>query len=135
MSAQVIKIEKDTLKNTNYRNVVYTSPNEGLKPRGIQVVLMNLRPKEEIGMEIHNDPPVDQFIKVEHGSAEAYIIQDKDEISEVTYKYKLEEGDAIVIPSGTWHNIVNTDNRKNLKLYTIYTPAEHPDSLIQKFKV
>jgi hypothetical protein len=66
-----IKLEKETLKNINYRNVVYTSPN----PKGIQLVLMNLKPNQEIGLEVHNRPSVDQFIKIEHGSAQVVIIE------------------------------------------------------------
>ncbi len=124
-----IKLEKETLKNTNYRNVIFTNPN------GIQLVLMNLKPKEEIGMEVHKNPNVDQFIKIEHGSAQVVIIENYDEINESTLTYLLNEGDAIVIPSGTYHNVINPDSRKNLKLYSVYTPPEHPVGLVQKFKV
>jgi mannose-6-phosphate isomerase-like protein (cupin superfamily) len=129
--AFVTKLEKETLKNTNYRNVIYTSVN----PKGIQLVLMNLKPKEEIGLEVHINPNVDQFIKVEHGSAKVVIIENYDEINEVTEIYYLDEGDAVVIPAGTYHNVINPDSRKNLKFYSIYTPPEHPVGLVQKFKV
>ena len=128
MSAFPIKLEKETLKNTNYRNVVYTT-------RGIQLVLMNLKPEEESGMEVHNRPLVDQFIKIEHGSAQVVIIENYEEISETTSTYLLNEGDAIVIPAGTYHNVINPDSRKNLKLYTVYTPPEHPAGLVKKYKV
>ncbi len=130
MSVFPIKLEKETLKNTNYRNVVFTSPN----PKGIQLVLMNLKPNQEIGLEVHKNPNVDQFIKIEHGSAQVIIIENYEEISETTSTYLLNEGDAIVIPAGTYHNIINPDSRKNLKLYNIYTPPEHPVGLVQKYK-
>ena len=130
MSVYVTKLEKETLKNINYRNVVYTSPN----PKGIQLVLMNLKPNQEIGLEVHNRPSVDQFIKIEHGSAQVVIIENYEEINETTSTYLLNEGDAIVIPAGTYHNIINPDSRKNLKLYNIYTPPEHPVGLVQKYK-
>jgi mannose-6-phosphate isomerase-like protein (cupin superfamily) len=129
--AFITKLERDTIKNTNYRNVIFTSPN----PKGIQLVLMNIKPKEEIGLEVHTNPNVDQFIKVEHGSAKIVIIENYDEINEVTEIYYLDEGDAIVIPAGTYHNVINPDSRKNLKLYSIYTPPEHPKGLVQKIKV
>ncbi len=125
MSIFHIKLEKDTIKNTNYRNVVYTT-------NGMQLVLMNLKPKEEIGLEIHTN--IDQFIKVEHGSAKAVIIEHHEEINETTEIYYLNEGDAIIIPAGTYHNIINPDARKNLKLYTIYTPPEHAPGKIEKYK-
>lgn len=133
MSAYIIKLEKETLKNTNYRNVVYTSPT-GNGTKGIQLVLMNLKPKEEIGMEVHKRPSVDQFIKVEHGSAQVIIIENHEEIDETTYVYDLNEGDAVIIPAGTYHNIINPDSRKNLKLYTIYTPPEHAPGKVEKYK-
>ena len=125
-----IKLEKETLKNTNYRNVVYTSPTSN----GVQLVLMNLKPMEEIGLEIHNQPPVDQFIKVEHGSAQVIIVENYEEINETIITYNLNEGDAIIIPAKTYHNVINPDSRKNLKLYSIYTPPEHPKGLVEKFK-
>ena len=133
MPVYITKLEKETLKNTNYRNVLYTSPT-GAGTKGIQLVLMNLKPKEEIGMEVHLRPEVDQFIKVEHGSAQVIIVENYEEINEVTYIYELNEGDAVVIPAGTYHNIINPDTRKNLKLYSIYTPPEHASGLVEKYK-
>lgn len=135
MSAFPVKLEKETLKNTNYRNVIYTSP-KGVSsnPRGLQLVLMNLKPKEEIGMEVHTRPNVDQFIKIEHGTAHVVIIENYEAIDEITYNYELNEGDAIVIPSGVHHNVINPDSRKNLKLYTIYTPPEHTPGKVEKYK-
>lgn len=110
-------IEKLTLENNNYRHVLYTSPN-----RKSQLVIMCLKPNEEIGEEIH--PHIDQFIRIEKGIGKAYI--DNKEIN-------LSDGIAIVVPAGSKHNIINTGN-DNLKLYTIYTPAEHSDGLIQNIK-
>lgn len=131
---RVIKLEKETLKNTNYRNVIYTTSKD-VNPQGIQLVLMNLKPKEEVGLEVHNRPMTDQFIRVEHGSAQVIIVENYEEINENTTKYTLEEGDAFVIPAGVYHNVINPDSRMNLKFYTIYTPPEHPVGLVQKFKV
>ena len=113
-------VEKTTLKNDNYRKVEYTHP------KGMQFVLMSLKPGVEIGMEIHKDH--DQFIRIEKGDGIAQI-KKGDKIK----TYKLSDGFAIIIPSGTYHNIINTGKTK-LKLYSVYTPPEHKDGLIQKEK-
>ena len=104
-------IEELTIKNNNYRNVLYTRPN------GMQFVLMSLKPGVEIGMEIHQDH--DQFIRIEKGNGKAVIKENGKDI-----EYKLSDGFAILIPSGTYHNIINT-GLEDLKLYSIYTPPEH----------
>lgn len=112
-----IDIEKETIENDNFRKVLYTSPNL------MQLVLMTLKPGEDIGSEIH--PETDQFIRVESGEGVAYIgIQ----------KYKLKDGFSIVIPAGQRHNVINTSNNSPLKLYTIYAPPEHEDHLVEKNK-
>jgi mannose-6-phosphate isomerase-like protein (cupin superfamily) len=113
-------VEKTTLKNDNYRKVEYTHPG------GMQFVLMSLKPGVEIGMEIHKDH--DQFIRIEKGNGIAQIKKGNS-----LKKYKLSDGYAIIIPSGTYHNIINTGKTK-LKLYSIYTPPEHKDKLVQKEK-
>jgi mannose-6-phosphate isomerase-like protein (cupin superfamily) len=113
-------IEKATLKNDNYRKVEYTHPG------GMQMVLMKIKPGEEIGMEVHSDH--DQFIRIEEGMGIAEIKENN-----TIKKYELFDGIAIIIPSGTFHNIKNI-GKTPLKLYSIYTPPEHKDGLVQKDK-
>lgn len=108
-------IEKLTLANSYFRHVIFTAPHS-------QLVLMNLKPLEEIGMEIHD---VDQFFRFEKG--EGKVIIDGSE-------YAIVDGDAVVVPAGSQHNVVNTSNAADLKLYTIYSPAHHPDGTIHKTK-
>jgi len=109
-------IEKDALKNTNFRKVLYTS-------KHLQVVLMSLKPGEEIGAEIHKT--IDQFFRFEGGKGKCII--DGNE-------YKVENGDAIVVPAGSKHNVINTDTVKELKMYTIYAPPNHKDGIINPTK-
>ena len=109
-------IEKDALKNTNFRKVLYTS-------KHLQVVLMSLKPGEEIGAEIHKT--IDQFFRFEGGKGKCII--DGNE-------YKVENGDAIVVPAGSKHNVINTDTVKELKMYTIYAPPNHQDGIINPTK-
>ena len=109
-------IEKDTLDNSNFRKVLYTG-------KHIQLVLMSLKPKEEIGLEIHSEN--DQFFRFEGGEGKCLI--DGNE-------YLLEDGITVVIPSGAEHTIINTSETKELKFYTIYSPAHHKDGIIRKTK-
>lgn len=109
-------IEKKSLENEYFREVLFTGPHS-------QLVVMALKPSEDIGRETHDD--VDQFIRVEAGQGKAIL--DGQE-------YELADGSAIVIPAGTEHNVLNTSQNESLKLYTIYTPAEHPDGTIHKTK-
>ena len=109
-------IEKKAEKNEYFREVLFTT-------RVSQLVVMSLKPGEDIGLETHMD--TDQFIRVEAGKGKAIL--DGQE-------YKLEDGIAIVIPAGTEHNVINTSSKEALKLYTIYTPPEHPDRTIHKTK-
>lgn len=115
MAGYVTNIEKQTEENANFRKVLYTAPHS-------QLVVMSLKPNEEIGMEIHN---LDQFIRVEAGEGKAIL--DNEE-------FDLRDGSAVVIPEGINHNIINTSSEKELKLYTIYSPANHPDGTIHKTK-
>lgn len=101
-------IEDLTLKNNFYRKVLHTNSHQ-------QLVLMSIHPCQEIGEEIH--PNTSQFIRVEDGQGIAYINGKR---------YRLRDGDAVVIPPKTPHNIINTSKTKELKLYTIYSPLEHP---------
>lgn len=109
-------IEKLTLENNNYRQVLHTTSN-------MQLVLMSLQPQEEIGFEIH--PTTSQFIRAEKGIGKA-IIDGKD--------YKLEDGDVVIIPPGSNHNIINISTQEPLQLYTIYTPPNHPPQTLQPTK-
>jgi mannose-6-phosphate isomerase-like protein (cupin superfamily) len=120
--AFVVNIEEETLSNKNFRKVLYTSSNL----HGMQLVVMNLKPEEEIGMEKHVS--ADQFIRVEQGEAIVVIGKIKKEI------HTLRASDAVLIPAGTWHNIINANHKYNLKIYTLYTPPQHKDMLIQKNK-
>jgi mannose-6-phosphate isomerase-like protein (cupin superfamily) len=109
-------IEKDTLDNGNFRKVLYTGKNS-------QLVLMNLKPKQEIGMEVHSG--VDQFFRFEAGTGKVLI--DRNE-------YEVVDGDAVIVPAGSQHNVVNTSETENLKLYTIYSPPEHKDGTLHATK-
>ena len=110
-----VNIEKETLSNDYFRRVLFTDPRS-------QLVVMCLKPREEIGTEIHH---LDQFIRVESG--EGLAVLDGEEVA-------LEDGSALIIPEGTQHNIVNTSSDKPLKLYTIYTPPEHKEWTVHKTK-
>jgi len=103
-------IESLTIKNTDFRQVLYTAKN-------CQLVLMSLKPGEDIGEEVHH---LDQFFRVEEGSGEAVM----NGVASV-----IREGFAVVVPAETKHNIVNTGNVE-LKLYTIYSPPNHRDSVV-----
>lgn len=119
MSIYCSNIENDTMNNNDYRRVIFTGNNS-------QLVLMSLKPREEIGMEIHNN--VDQFFRIEHGKGKLYIGKNNET------SYDLSDGSGILVPSGTWHNIINTSNDITLKLYTIYSPPNHPKDRIQHEK-
>lgn len=109
-------IEKETLANTDFRRVLYTGHH-------CQLVLMCLQPREEIGMEVHEEN--DQFFRFESGKGKCVI--DGNE-------YAVEDGSAIVVPAGARHNIINTSTTEDLKLYTIYSPAHHKDGIVRKTK-
>jgi mannose-6-phosphate isomerase-like protein (cupin superfamily) len=109
-------IEKDTLSNTSFRRVLYTGKHS-------QLVLMSLKPGEEIGEEVHKT--VDQFFRFEKGEGIVSI----DGV-----KHKVADGDAVVVPAGAKHNVINTSKTVELKLYTIYSPPEHQDGTVRKTK-
>ncbi len=115
MTGYVINIEKKTLENNYFREVLFTTDKS-------QLVVMALKPGEEIGMEIH--PEHDQFIRIESGTGK--VIMNGEE-------HELADGSAIVIPAGTQHNIINT-SAIVMKLYTIYTPPEHKSGTVHKTK-
>ena len=110
------EIENEAIRNTNFRKVLYTSNYS-------QLVLMRLRPNEEIGMETHESN--DQFFRVEKGHGKCLIDG---------HEYELNDGDAVVVPSGTLHNIINLSDTEDLKLYTIYSPPHHPDGIVRETK-
>lgn len=116
MSGYSINIEEKTLQNPHFRQVLHTTPRS-------QLVVMTLQPGEEIGLEKHADH--DQFIRVEAGSGQAILD------GEV---HALEDGVAVVIPAGTEHNVINTSATETMRLYTIYTPPEHPDGIVHETK-
>jgi len=109
-------IEKETRENTNFRKVLYSGKHS-------QLVLMSLKPNEEIGMETHTDN--DQFFRFEMGQGKCII--DGNE-------YSVSDGDCIVVPSGAEHNIINVSSTEDLKLYTIYSPAHHKDGIVRATK-
>ena len=111
------KIEELTLQNLYFRQVLFTGTHA-------QLVVMSLKPGEEIGNEIHDN--VDQFFRIEKGTAK-YVIGNTEE-------HTVSDGDAIIIPAGTWHNVINTSQTDDLKLYTVYSPPNHPDGTIHKTK-
>lgn len=116
MIGYVGKIEELTLANDYFRQVIYTAPHS-------QLVLMSLNPNEDIGEETHAN--VDQFFRIEQG--EGKVVLNGEE-------HAFSDGFAIVVPAGTTHNVVNTSADKKLKLYTIYSPANHKDGTIHKTK-
>lgn len=112
----VAGIEAETNSNTDFRRVLYTGKN-------LQLVLMRLRPGEEIGEEVHED--VDQFFRFEAGTGTVLI----DGV-----KHAVKDGTAVVVPCGARHNVLNTSKSADLKLYTIYAPPEHKDKVVRKTK-
>jgi mannose-6-phosphate isomerase-like protein (cupin superfamily) len=115
MKGYVVDIEKATKENKNFRKVLYTAKNS-------QLVVMSLKPGEEIGEEVHD---LDQFIRIEKGKGKAVLD---------AVEHKIEDDYAVVIPAGARHNIINTSNDKEMKLYTIYSPPEHRDGIIHETK-
>ena len=109
-------IEELTLENDDFRKVLYTAGHS-------QLVLMSLKPKEDIGLEVHEDN--DQFFRFESGQGR--VIIDGNE-------YEVKDGSAIVVPAGAEHNVVNSSGSEALKLYTIYSPAHHKDGVVRASK-
>ena len=116
MTGYSTNIETDTLANENFRQVLFTAPHS-------QLVLMTLKPGEEIGTETHDDR--DQFFRVEAGTGEAIVDGQT---------FPLSDGMVVVVPAGAEHNVVNTSQGDALRLYTIYSPPEHPDGTIHRTK-
>jgi len=117
MEGYVGPIEKLTLKNEYFRQVLYTG-------KYAQLVVMSLQPSEEIGNEVH--PKVDQFFRIEQGEA-TFVFDGKE-------KHVAKDGDAVIVPAGTYHNVINDSKDTKLKLYTLYSPPNHPDKTVHKTK-
>lgn len=109
-------IEKLTLSNNDFRKVLYTGSH-------MQLVLMSLKPLEDIGLETHDEN--DQFFRFEKGEGKV-IVNDTE--------YTVTDGDSVIIPSGAKHNIINMSDKEDLKMYTIYSPAHHKDGIVRNTK-
>ena len=117
MTGYLVAIEKRTLKNRYFRQVLFTGKHE-------QLVVMCLKAGEEIGNEVH--PNTDQFFRIEKGKVKFVLNNGKE-------THVARDGDAVIVPAGTWHNVVNVSKKKS-KLYTLYAPPNHPDGTIHKTK-
>ena len=117
MAGYSVPIEKKTLENDYFRKVLFTG-------KYTQLVVMCLRPGEDIGNEVHKK--VDQFFRIEKGQA-AFVFNGKE-------KHLTKNGDAVIVPAGTYHNVINTSKTAKLKLYTLYSPPNHPDKTVHKTK-
>ncbi|MDX2336655.1 cupin domain-containing protein [Brevundimonas sp. 3P9-tot-E] len=115
MRGFVDDIDRLTVENKDFRRVLYTG-------KHLQLVLMALRPGEEIGEEVHDDH--DQFFRIEKGEGEVWIDNQRT---------KIKADDAIVVPAGARHNVINTGDKK-LKLYTVYGPPDHKDGIVRSTK-
>lgn len=118
MTGFVGSIDEQTLENANFRKVIYTG-------KYTQLVLMALMPGEEIGNEVHDN--VDQFFRIEQGQARFVFNNGAEE-------HLVGDGDAVIIPAGTWHNVICISENESLKMYTLYSPPNHPDGTIHRTK-
>jgi len=112
----IANIEKLTVENDNFRKVLYTG-------QFSQLVLMSLLPREEIGNEVHD---VDQFFRFEKGQGKV-VLNGREAAGE---EHPVTDGSAVIVPAGTWHNIINTSTTESLKLYTLYCPPHHRDGVV-----
>jgi mannose-6-phosphate isomerase-like protein (cupin superfamily) len=110
-------IEKLTLENNFFRQVIFTGEHA-------QLVLMSVLPGDELGDEVHGH--VDQFFRIEQGEAK-FVFGG----TEVVLAH---DGDAVIVPAGTYHNVINTSKTTVLKMYTLYSPPNHPDKTVHKTK-
>ena len=116
----VVDIDQETKDNPNYRTALWTGNH-------LQLTLMSIPPGGEIGLEVH--PDTDQFLRVEQGCGMVMMGPDKNQMN----RQKVYDGWAILVPAGTWHNVVNTGSR-HLQLYSIYAPPHHPHGTVQQTK-
>ena len=117
----VVNIDKETKCNNNYRKAIWTGEH-------LQVTVMSIIPGGEIGLEIHEN--LDQFLRVEYGVASVYMGKTK---PDVKFLGNANDNYAIIIPAGTWHNIINEQNIP-LKMYSVYAPPKHPIGTVHKTK-
>lgn len=106
-------IEKLTIDNKNFRKVLYTGSH-------MQLVLMSLKPLEDIGLEVHEEN--DQFFRFEKGNGKVVVGETE---------YLVSDGDAVIVPAGVQHNVINISEVDDLKMYTIYSPAHHKDGIVR----
>lgn len=121
MTGWVGDIERRTLENETFRTVLFTGVHA-------QLTVMRLAPGEDIGRETH--PDRDQFIRIEEGQARVELGEREDRVDEA---HDVSDDWAVVIPAGTWHNVINTGPGE-LKLYSLYSPPEHPDGVVHRTK-
>ncbi len=121
MLGWVADVEQATLDNTNFRTVLFTGEHT-------QLTVMSLQPGEEIGWEAHDE--LDQFLRLEQGSGRVEFGATEDGVDET---HDIEDDWAIIVPAGVWHNVINT-GEIDLKLYSLYSPPEHPDGTIHVTK-
>ena len=117
----VADIEAATLENQTFRTVLFTGAHA-------QLTVMRLAPGEEIGWEAHNN--LDQFIRLEQGRARLDFGRGADHVDE---SHEIEDDWAVIVPAGTWHNVTNVGDA-DVKLYSLYTPPEHPAGAVHKTK-
>lgn len=115
----IMNIEKETLENNNFRKVLYTADMQ-------QIVVMSLKPHDVVDMELHKDH--DQFMRIEKGMGKLYIGRGREK------NYDLYDGVSVIVPRNTWHEIVNSSETEDLKLYSIYSPPEHDSNRIDVSK-
>jgi mannose-6-phosphate isomerase-like protein (cupin superfamily) len=121
MTGWVGNVEEATIKNENFRTVLFTGAN-------IQLTVMRLGSGEDIGVEMHDH--LDQFLRIEQGSGRVTFGPSADKVDE---EFSVGEDWAIVVPGGTWHNVINT-GAGELKLYSLYAPPEHPPGTVHRTK-
>ncbi len=117
MAGYVVAMEKKTLENNYFRKVLFTG-------KHAQLVVMCLRPGEEIGNEMH--AKVDQFFRIEQGQA-VFVFRNRE-------RRRVKSGDAVIVPAGTFHNVINASRQAKLKLYTLYSPPNHPAGTVHRTK-
>ena len=117
----VINIEEATKRNNTFRTALWTGEH-------LQLTLMSIKPGEDIGLEVH--PNIDQFLRIEEGKG---LVQMGGRRDYLDFQRRVEDNDAIIIPAGKWHNLINTGNRP-LKLYSIYAPPQHPPGTVHETK-
>ena len=121
MLGWIADIEQATLDNDTFRTVLFSGEHT-------QLTVMRLAPGEEIGLEAHDD--IDQFLRIEQGSARVELGRTEGSVDET---HEVADDWAVIIPAGTWHNVINTGDG-DLKLYSLYSPPEHPDRTVHKTK-